>query len=100
MHHSRQASRTRRASLPGTCRLPGSSCGLAARSVVLLLLIIVKVGLLEYLRHQGFIDRCRAEKVSLRSRAIGGLFHCEQFLGNARRISATLFILPTQSFLL
>ena len=43
--------------------------------------------MLEYLRHQGFIDRCRAKKVSLLRKAIGGLFHCEQFLGNARRIA-------------
>ena len=41
----------------------------------------------EYLRHQGFIDRCRSEVVSLLHETISCLFHGEQFLGNARRIA-------------
>src|SRR6266581_4637934 len=55
--------------------------------VVLSLLIKVEMGLLEYLRHQGFIDRCRLEIVSLLRKAISSLFHCEQFLSNARCIA-------------
>src|SRR6266566_1931811 len=55
--------------------------------IVLSLLIKVEMGLLEYLRHQGFIDRCRFEIVSLLHKAISSLFYCEQFLSNARCIA-------------
>src|SRR5260370_18321184 len=54
---------------------------------VLILLIKGEKGLLESLRDQGFIDRCRFEIVSLLHKAISSLFYCEQFLSNARCIA-------------
>src|SRR5438876_8805438 len=55
------------------------------------LLIKVEMGLLENLHHNGFIDRCRPEIVSLLRKAISGLFHCEQFVSNAWYIALKRF---------
>ena len=52
--------------------------------VVVIGFIIVDVGLVEDLCHQGFVDGYCFEIVSLLRKSISRLFHGKQFLGDAR----------------
>ena len=51
--------------------------------VILFCLLIIEVRAIEYLRHQCFIDSCRAEKVLLLHKVVSSLLDCQQFLRNA-----------------